>query len=120
MKRRTEVAQAAVTDFERGLGHITLPGAQQFGGALHTNLPEMLLDGAALSASTVSDPPGTATLAGIVSQQSFVLAVGDAYLALGVLSLMLVPVVLKLTYIPPPDTRPAMSQRSAAALTSQG
>src|SRR5690349_7571429 len=45
MKRRTEVAQAAVTDFERGLGHITLPGAQQFGGALHTNLPEMLLDG---------------------------------------------------------------------------
>ena len=31
--------------------------------------------------------------------------VGDAYLVLGVLALLLIPMALKLSYVPPPDTR---------------
>lgn len=37
-----------------------------------------------------------------VSHQGFVLAIADAYLVLGVLALILVPLVLSLQYIPPP------------------
>src|SRR6266511_1241233 len=44
MKRRAEMAQAAVAHFARGFGHIAFPGAQQFGGALHANLTKVLLN----------------------------------------------------------------------------
>lgn len=58
---------------------------------------EMLLDQAALAAI-----PGPPELMGIVSQQSLVLSIADAYRVLGVLALCLIPLVLRLTYIPAP------------------
>src|SRR5688572_29440914 len=37
-----EMAQAAVTDFQRSLGHVAFAGAQQLRGALHANLTKIL------------------------------------------------------------------------------
>lgn len=65
---------------------------------------EMLLDRAALAAP-IPDGTGPSQLAGIVGEQSLVLSVGDAYFLLGVLALLLVPLVLKLAYVPAPDMR---------------
>jgi len=47
------------------------------------------------------------------------MAVGDAYLVLGVLALLLIPMVLMLTYVPPPDTR-EHSTTSPVLSPSQG
>ncbi|WP_082339907.1 MFS transporter [Pseudomonas sp. Pf153] len=58
---------------------------------------EMLLDHAALA--SVPTPAG---LAGIVSQQALVLSIADAYRVLGLLALLLIPLVLRLAYIPAP------------------
>jgi DHA2 family multidrug resistance protein len=66
---------------------------------------EMLLDHAARVAHSVPDAPPPSQLMGIVGPQSLVMSIGDAYLVLGVLALLLIPLVLKLTYVPSPDTR---------------
>jgi len=58
---------------------------------------EMLLEHAALASA-----PRPSELMGIVSQQSLVLSIADAYRVLGVLALCLIPLVLRLTYIPAP------------------
>jgi DHA2 family multidrug resistance protein len=65
---------------------------------------EMLLDHAALAANSLPAPPAS-ELTRVIGQQSLVLAVADAFLVLGVLALLLIPFVLKLTYIPAPNTR---------------
>ena len=66
---------------------------------------EMLLDQAALASNALAFTPEPAVLMGIVGQQSLVLSVADAYRALGLLAILLVPLVLRLTYIPAPDLR---------------
>ena len=47
VKRGAEVTQAVVTHFKRGLSDIVFAGFQQFGGAFHAQLPQMLGDGMA-------------------------------------------------------------------------
>jgi DHA2 family multidrug resistance protein len=66
---------------------------------------EMLVDHAARVGQSVPDAVPASQLMGVVSAQSLVMAVGDAYLVLGVLALLLIPMVLMLTHVPPPDTR---------------
>ncbi|MDR1889676.1 MAG: MFS transporter [Zoogloeaceae bacterium] len=63
----------------------------------------MLLDHAALAGNALPMPE-PAQLAGIVSQQAFVLATADAYRLLGLLALLLVPLALCLRYVPAPDS----------------
>lgn len=64
---------------------------------------EMLLDQAGhLTARLPTDAPGWGSLASTVSQQAGVLATADVYRVFGVLALLLIPVVLKLNYIPAP------------------
>lgn len=74
---------------------------------------EMLLDHAALVAHSGPEAPRPLLLAGIIGRQSLVLSVSDAYLVLGVLALLLIPMVLKLNYIPPPDLRAASPPSSS-------
>ncbi|WP_229407871.1 MFS transporter [Massilia puerhi] len=66
-------------------------------GRFHADL---LIDHAALA----NDPglPDAAALAGAIGQQALVLSVADAYRVLGVLALLMIPLVLRLTHIPAP------------------
>jgi MFS transporter, DHA2 family, multidrug resistance protein len=80
---------------------------------------EMLVDHAARVGQSVPDAVPASKLMGIVGGQSLVMAVGDAYLVLGVLALLLIPVVLMLTHVPPPDTREP-STASPVLSPSQG
>ena len=52
---------------------------------------------------------------GIIGQQALVLSVADAYRVLGVLALVMVPFVLRLTYIPAPDLQPAAPQSTSSS-----
>lgn len=70
---------------------------------------DMLLDRAALVDDPLGFLPEPAHLASIVSQQAFVLSVADTYRVLGVLAVLLLPLVLRLSYIPAPDLRAAAS-----------
>src|SRR3546814_19217457 len=60
---------------------------------------EMLLDHAALVGNSVPLAPEPAQLMGIIGPQALVLSVADAYRVLGVLELVMVPLVLRLTYL---------------------
>jgi DHA2 family multidrug resistance protein len=80
---------------------------------------EMLLDSAALVGNSLPLAPEPSQLMGIIRQQSLVLSVADAYHVLGILALLLIPLVLRLTYIPSPDLR-ATSSTAQALSTSQG
>ena len=75
---------------------------------------EMLLDHAALAESSLSSVPEPSQLMGIIGQQALVLSVADAYRALGVLALILIPFVLRLTYIPAPDLKASTSLSSSS------
>ena len=75
---------------------------------------EMLLDHAALAESSLSSVPEPSPLMGIIGQQALVLSVADAYRALGVLALLLIPFVLRLTYIPAPDLKASTSLSSSS------
>jgi DHA2 family multidrug resistance protein len=66
---------------------------------------EMLLDHAALTDNALALEPSQ--LMGLIGQQSLVLSIADAYRVLGILALVLIPLVLRLTYIPAPDVRAA-------------
>nr|WP_237149664.1 MFS transporter [Pseudomonas mediterranea] len=66
---------------------------------------DMLLDHAALASNALAVPEPSA-LMGIVSQQALVLSIADAYRVLGVLALLMIPLVLRLTYIPAPVLTP--------------
>lgn len=69
---------------------------------------DMLLDQAALAGNALVVPEPSA-LMGIVSQQSLVLSIADAYRVLGVLALLVIPLVLRLAYIPAPVLTPSPS-----------
>jgi len=64
---------------------------------------EMLLDQSALANNTHPTVPATSTLTPVFGQQALVLAVGDTFVVLGLLALLLIPLVLQLTYIPAPN-----------------
>lgn len=97
-----------------------------FGGAVVGQLvtvrqrfhAEMLLDHAALVGNSVPLAPEPAQLMGIIGQQALVLSVADAYRVLGVLALVMVPFVLRLTYIPAPDLQAPASHSTPSS--SQG
>ena len=80
---------------------------------------EMLLDHAALVGNFVPDSPEPGQLMRIVGQQSLVLSIADAYRVLGILALLLIPVVLRMTYIPAPDLNPG-ARPSAVPSSTQG
>ncbi|PND33712.1 MFS transporter [Achromobacter pulmonis] len=74
---------------------------------------DTLLTHAGLASDAV---PGTAQATGlgnVISQQSLVLSVADAYRVLGMLALLLIPFVLMLRYYPPPGSAPAVRAPSA-------
>lgn len=75
---------------------------------------EMLLDYAAPVSNSLSLPPEPSELMRIIGQQSLVLSVADAYRVLGILALLLIPLVLRMTYIPAPDLR-AVSSHSVSS-----
>lgn len=65
----------------------------------HTSL---LLDHVGRLGGALGDAPLPAGLGGMVARQAFVLATADAYRVLGWFALALIPVVLRLQYIPAP------------------
>jgi len=69
-------------------------------GRFHT---EMLLDHAGLVSNPLPFLLEPAQLNSIISEQSLVLSIVDAYYVLGIFALLLIPLVSRLTYIPAPD-----------------
>jgi DHA2 family multidrug resistance protein len=65
---------------------------------------DALLDHAGLVANSLAFAPAPSRLTGIVGQQAFVLSVADAYRVLGILAILLIPLALRLTYIPAPTS----------------
>src|SRR3546814_1483989 len=80
---------------------------------------EMLLDHAALVGNSVPLAPEPAQLMGIIGQQALVLSVADAYRVLGVLALVMVPFVLRLTYIPAPDLQAPASHSTPSSRSEE-
>jgi len=74
---------------------------------------EMLLDHAALADNALALEPSQ--LMDLIGQQSQVLSIADAYRVLGILALVLIPLVLRLTYIPAPDVRAASPSTSPSS-----
>ncbi|BBP59657.1 hypothetical protein PHLH4_32470 [Pseudomonas sp. St316] len=70
---------------------------------------EMLLDQGALVGNSLAFVPEPAQLMSLIGQQSLVLSIADAYRVLGLLALLLIPLVLRLTYIPAPVMHTASS-----------
>lgn len=64
---------------------------------------EMLLDHAGLVSASLPSAPEPSQLMAWIGQQSLVLSTADAYRVLGVLALLMIPLVLRLTHIPAPD-----------------
>lgn len=79
---------------------------------------EMLLDHAALAGN--AQPLDASQLMNIVAQQSQVLSVADAYRVLGALAIILIPLVLRLTYIPAPDVTAAPMPAATPSPSSHG
>lgn len=69
-------------------------------GRFHT---EMMIDYAANHPQQASDP---SQVISVINQQSLILSVADVYRILGSLALVLIPVVLCMSYIPAPNTKP--------------
>lgn len=78
-------------------------------GRIHT---EMLLNHAALTNDFLLPFPKSVVLTQIISQQSLVLSIADAYRVLGILALLLIPLVLRLNYVPAPGSRVATAPSS--------
>ncbi|CAH0294910.1 putative multidrug resistance protein EmrY [Pseudomonas sp. Bi123] len=74
---------------------------------------EMLLDHAALADNALALEPSQ--LMDLIGQQSQVLSIADAYRVLGILALVLIPLVLRLTYITAPDVRAASPSTSPSS-----
>lgn len=68
---------------------------------------EMLLNHAALVGNALPLPPEPSSLMGVIGPQALVLATANAYRVIGILAILLIPLVLRLTYIPAPDLRAA-------------
>jgi DHA2 family multidrug resistance protein len=75
---------------------------------------EMLLNHAALADNVFSQTSGPSQLMHFISQQSAVLSIADAYRVLGILALLLIPLALRMTYIPAPDLRAASPRHSVS------
>lgn len=74
---------------------------------------EMLLDQGALAGNSLAFVPEPAQLMSLIGQQSLVLSIADAYRVLGLLALLLIPLVLRLTYIPAPVMHAASAPSSS-------
>lgn len=64
---------------------------------------EMLLDRSALVTNSLPFSQDYASLFGVISQQALVLSISDAYRILGAIAFLLIPFVLRLKHIPPPQ-----------------
>ena len=80
---------------------------------------EMLLDRAGLAGGSSPSPLDSLQLSGVIGQQALVLSTADAYRALGILALLMIPLVLQLTRMAPP-VRSAAPPSSFASSTSNG
>ncbi|OUL99819.1 MFS transporter [Variovorax sp. JS1663] len=76
---------------------------------------DMLLDHAGMVSNSLANPPESSQLMTVISLQSPVLATADAYRVLGVLALLMIPLVLRLTHIPAPDLGAASTDSSASS-----
>ncbi|MDN2663456.1 MFS transporter [Psychromonas sp. 14N.309.X.WAT.B.A12] len=65
---------------------------------------EMLLEHAALVEHSLSNALPSALLPSVVAKQSLILSIADAYLVLGILALLLIPLALMMVYVPAPNT----------------
>lgn len=79
---------------------------------------EMLLDHAAMVENSMPLALESSRLMRIISQQAQVLSVADAYRVLGILALILIPLVLRLSCVPVPAARTG-SPSSTAVSASQ-
>ncbi|MDC9525845.1 MFS transporter [Pseudoalteromonas sp. Angola-30] len=64
---------------------------------------EMLLDRASMVGNSLANTIPNDQLGGVIAQQSLVMSVGDAYLVLGVLALVLIPLALCMNFVPAPN-----------------
>lgn len=78
---------------------------------------DTMLDHAALVINSLALAPEPSQLMGAVSQQALVLSVADAYRVLGVLTLLLIPLALRLTYIAAPGSLATVSPSSTSSST---
>jgi DHA2 family multidrug resistance protein len=74
---------------------------------------EMLLDQAALAGNALPSVAAPLQMMTLVSQESLVLSIADAYRVLGVLALLLIPLVLRLSFIPAPVIQAASPSTSS-------
>lgn len=76
---------------------------------------EMLLDRSALATNILPFSENYAQLSGVISQQALVLSISDAYLILGAIAFLLIPFVLRLNHIQPPqpNTAPVVGPHSS-------
>ncbi|THD05717.1 MFS transporter [Panacagrimonas perspica] len=79
-------------------------------GRFHADL---LLDHAATVDQALPNLLAPSELARVIGQQALVLSIADAYRVLAVLALLLIPLVLRFTYIAPPLQRAAAARPSA-------
>jgi DHA2 family multidrug resistance protein len=63
---------------------------------------EMLLDHAAMVGGALPSAPDPQQLMIVIGGESLVLSIADAYRVLGLLALLLIPLVLRMTFIPAP------------------
>lgn len=68
---------------------------------------QVLLDHAALASNSLPMSPAPGELMRVISQQSLVLSIADAYRVLGILAAVLIPAVLCLAYVPAAGARVA-------------
>lgn len=122
----TSVVQPHEAPFVPGAVNMLRAFGSLFGAAVMTELMtvrsrfhmEMLLDHAALASNASPEVPAPARLMSVIGQQSLVLSVADAFVVLGVLALLLIPLVLRLTYIPAPDVGAASAPSSTSSTPS--
>ncbi|MCP2072726.1 UNVERIFIED_ORG: DHA2 family multidrug resistance protein [Pseudomonas lini] len=112
----TSIVQPAEGPFVSGLVNILRVFSATLGSAVIGQLTairsrfhsDMLLDNAGqLLARLPSSDPGWESLNSVVAQQSNVLAAADIYRVFAIVSLLMIPLVLKLQHIPAPVLTPA-------------
>ncbi|MEI8622333.1 MFS transporter [Pseudoalteromonas sp. B129b] len=64
---------------------------------------EILLDHASRVGNFLPSSTTPTELGGVIAQQSFVLSIADAYLVLGIIALVLIPLALCMDFVPAPD-----------------
>ncbi|KAA1163216.1 MFS transporter [Pseudoalteromonas distincta] len=64
---------------------------------------EMLLDHASLVGNSLPQSATPAELGSVIAQQSLVLSIADAYLVLGIIALVLIPLALCMDFVPAPN-----------------